>query len=150
MADRLNIDRQYQEGFVRSFMDVADVLMIRSKGERIDGFMHAFALGVKEGVRTPSKATLGVINESAAKGRDYALSFIYSVALRDLRKEGKENLIKDKKTVFTIAEEYANTGFKIMAETFPRDPGAYNEELYEMELLQMMDDMYKKITGKDA
>ena len=41
MADRLYIDRQYQDNLVRGYMDVKDTLMIKSKGERIDGFMLA-------------------------------------------------------------------------------------------------------------
>ena len=148
MADRLYIDRQYQDGFVRGYMDVVDMLMLKSKGERIDGFMLAFALGVREGVRTPSRASLGVINETAAKGRDYALPFIYSVALRDLRKEGKDNLINDKKEVFKIAEEYANTGFGILIKMLPDATDDYDEDIFEMELIQMMDEKYEAITGE--
>lgn len=151
MADRLYIDRQYQDNLVRGYMDVKDTLMIKSKGERIDGFMLAFALGVKEGYRTPSKSSLGVINETAAKGRDYALPFIYSVALRDLRSEGKDNLINDKKEVFKIAEEYANTGFKVLAERMlPGSPDDYDEEIFEMELIQMMDEKYEEITSESV
>ena len=151
MADRLYIDRQYQEGIVKGYMDVVDTLMIKSKGDRIDGFMLAFALGVREGYRTPSRSSLGVINETAAKGRDYALPFIYSVALRDFRKEGKDNLINDKKEVFKIAEEYANTGFKILEERMlPASPDHYDEDTFEMELIQMMDEKYEEITGESV
>lgn len=149
MADRLNIDREYQEGFVRKYMDAVDMLMIKSKGERIDGFMLAFALGVREGYRTPSRSSLGVINETAARGRDNALPFIYSVALRDLRKEGRDNLISDAREVFKIAEEYANTGFKVLTERMlPKNPDEYDEETFEMELIQMMDEKYAEITGE--
>ena len=132
----------------RLYIDVVDMLMLKSKGERIDGFMLAFALGVREGVRTPSRASLGVINETAAKGRDYALPFIYSVALRDLRKEGKDNLINDKKEVFKIAEEYANTGFGILIKMLPDVTDDYDEDIFEMELIQMMDEKYEAITGE--
>ena len=151
MADRLNVDRQYQENLVRGYMDMVDTLMIKSKGERIDGFMLALALGVREGYRTPSKNSLGVINETAAKGRDYALPFIYSVALRDLRSEGKDNLINDKREVFKIAEEYANTGFKVLTERMlPNSRDDYDEDVFEMELIQMMDEKYEEITGESV
>lgn len=150
MADRLYIDSDYREGFVYGYMDVVDMLMMKSKGERIDNFMLAFALGVHEGYRTPSKSSVGVINETAAKGRDFALSFIYSVALKELRKEGRDNLINDKKEVFKIAEEYANTGFKILTEWVPESTDKYDEDSFELELIQMMDSKYTEITGENA
>ena len=61
------------------------------------------------------------------------------MALRDLRKEGKDNLINDKKEVFKIAEEYANTGLKVLTERLlPASPDHYDEDTFEMELIQMM------------
>lgn len=149
MADRLNIDRQYMDGVVREYMDKVDLLKIKSRGDRIDGFMLALAIGVKEGYRTSSKSSLGIINDSAAKGR--SLPFIYSVALRELRREGKDNLINDTKEVFKIAEEYANTGFKVLSEQMlPESLNDFDEGLFEMELIQMMDDKYTEITGEDV
>ena len=148
MADRLNIDRQYMDGVVRDYMDKVDLLKIKSRGGRIDGFMLALAIGVKEGYRTPSKATLGIINDSATKN---ALPFVYSVALSELRREGKDNLINDTKEVFKIASEYANTGFKVLSEQIlPESLTDFDEELFEMELIQMMDDKYTEITGEDV
>ena len=151
MADRLNIDKQYMDEVVRGYMDNVDLLKIKSKGDRIDGFMLALAIGVHEGYRTPSRTSLGVINETAVRGRDYALPFIYSVALKELRKEGKDNLINDKREVFKIAEEYANTGFKVLSERYlPQKIDDYKEDTFELDLIQMMDDKYTEITGEDV
>lgn len=74
-----------------------------------------------------------------------------SVTLRDLRKEGKDNLINDKKEVFKIAEEYANTGFKVLTErVLPALPDHYDEDTFEMELIQMMDEKYAEIKGESV
>ena len=73
------------------------------------------------------------------------------MALRNLRKEGKDNLINDKKEVFKIAEEYANTGFKVLTERLlPASPDHYDEDTFEMELNQMMDEKYEENKGESV
>ena len=71
------------------------------------------------------------------------MSLVYSLAIQELRKAGRENEINDEDTVYRIAEEYANTGFKYLEETV--DFNDYNEEDFENELILMMDEMYEVI-----
>ena len=73
------------------------------------------------------------------------------MALRDFRKEGKDNLINDKKEVFKIVEEYTNTGFKVLTERLlPASPDHYDKDTFEMELNQMMDEKHREITDESV
>lgn len=144
MADRLSVDRQYVENLIKTDIDKVDVLNFKSKGERTDIFLFAFALGVNAGKRLKSKVKEGLVLESAVKGKDFAMSFIYSVVIDELRKTGKENLISDKDMAYGIAEEYANAGFELIKEMIP-DFSKYNEEEFVYSLIEMMDDKIEEI-----
>ena len=138
MADRLYIGNQYKD-MIDDF-DKVDLLNMKTNGERADIFMIALALGVNKGERTPSKAKLGFILESVARGKDSLMSFIYSVAVDELRKSGQENQITDTNVVYGIAEEYANTGFEIIKQMIP-DFDKYDEEEFMFALIEMMDEL---------
>lgn len=138
MADRLSIGEEYKPLIYD--IDKVDLLNLKSNGERSDLFMIALALGVNKGVRTLSKAKHGFILESAAKGKDSLMSFIYSIAVEELRKEKQENLITDTNIVYGIAEEYANTGFEVIKSMIP-DFSKYDEEEYEFTLIEIMDNL---------
>lgn len=138
MADRLYIGNQYKD-LIEDF-DRVDLLNMKTNGERADVFMIALALGVNKGERTPSKAKQGFILESVAKGKDSLMSYIYSVAVDELRKSGQENQITDTNVVYGIAEEYANTGFEIIKQMIP-DFDKYDEEEFEFALIEMMDEL---------
>lgn len=138
MADRLSIGTQY--GNVIDFIDKKNVLYLKSNGERADIFMIALALGVNKGERTSSKAKQGFVLENVAKGKDSLMSFIYSVAVDELRKSGQENQITDTNVVYGIAEEYANTGFEIIKQMIPNFD-KYDEEEFDFALIEMMDEL---------
>lgn len=138
MADRLSADRKYINELARKNIPDKDVLGLKSNGENMDIYMLAFALGVNAGYKTASEHKEGFVLESAAKGKDLALSFIYSVALQDLLKEGKESSITNTDVVFGIAEGYANTGFKIITNMIP-DFYKYDEEALIYEIIESLD-----------
>lgn len=138
MADRLSADRKYIE-LARKNISGKDVLGLKSYGEGMDIYMLAFALGVKAGYKTKSEHKEGYVLESAAKGKDLALSFIYSVALQDLLKEGKESQITNTDVVYGIAEGYANTGFSVLNDMIP-DFNKYDEESFIYEIIEKLDE----------
>lgn len=144
MADRLKIDNKYIEGFIKEKGDVLDVLKLKSEGERTDYFMIALALGVNAGYRTKSQHGMGLILESVVRGKEYAMSFIYSIALQELLKDGRERDINDKDIVYGIAEEYANTGFKVLEEMIPEN-SKYDEETFMYQLIGIMDKRMEQI-----
>lgn len=145
MADRLSADRKYVNELARKGIPDKDVLGLKSNGENIDIYMLAFSLGVNEGYRTSSTHKEGFIQESTAKGKDLALSFIYSVALQELLKEGRENEITDTDVVFGIAEGYANTGFYILEKMIP-DFNKYDEEALIYKIIENLDEEILQLT----
>lgn len=137
MADRLSADKKYVEGLIKKKIDKVDFLQFKSNGERIDIFMLAFSLGVKAGYQTKSQSKIGLVLESAVRGKDLALSFIYSVALQELIKENRESEITDTDVVFGIAEGYANTGFEVLENEV--DFNKYEDETLIYSLIEDMD-----------
>lgn len=144
MTDRLSADKQYVVDLVQNDIDNSDALNFKSSGERADIYLFAIALGVNEGYQTSSNSRQGFILESAVRTKPNFMSFIYSIALNELRKSNQENKINDKDIVFGIAEGYANTGFKVMREMIP-DFDNYDEELFTAMLIKKMDDKYAEI-----
>lgn len=145
MADRLSVDRQYVDDLIKTKIDKVDMLGFKSNGERMDIYLLVFALGVNARKRKKTKAKEGLVLESAAKGKDLAMSFIYSVAIDELRKTDEENKISDTDLVYGIAEEYANAGFEIIEEMIP-DFSKYNEEEFVFKLIEMMDEKVEDIS----
>lgn len=143
MADRLSIDKKYAN-LSRNEIKKANLLQLGTNGEGIDTFMLALAIGVNEGYQTKSSSKEGLIQETAVKGKDLALSFIYSVALQELLKDGRENEITSTDIVYGIAEGYANTGFKVITELVP-DFAKYDEETLVYELISKMDEKMETI-----
>ena len=142
MADRLSADKKYAE-LIRKKLKEKDVLGLAS-GEGIDVYMLAFALGVNAGYTTVSAHREGIVQESAARGKDLALSFIYSVALQDLLKDKKESDITNTDVVYNIAEGYANTGFAIIENMIP-DFNKYDEETMVNTLIEKLDEEIEKL-----
>lgn len=144
MTDRLSADRQYVEGLIKEKIDKVDMLNLKSNGERADIYMIALALGIDKGYRTKSKSKEGLILESAARGKDLCMSFIYSIAIDELRKTNEENKISETDVVYTIAEEYANTGFEVLESLVP-DWNKYNEEELVFKLIEILDEKFEEI-----
>lgn len=144
MADRLSADRKYINELARKNIPDKDVLGLKSNGENMDIYMLAFALGVNAGYKTASEHKEGFVLESAAKGKDLALSFIYSVALQDLLKDGKESEITNTDVVYGIAEGYANTGFEIINNMIPNFT-KYDEEVLIYQILEELDKEMQEI-----
>lgn len=126
MKDRISIDKKYEERVVSKVDDIRFLGLDSQTSERIDLFMFALGLGIREGIRTPLKGKKGFILEGVLNKREEAYSLIYSLFIEELRKENQEDKLDDKDYAYTIAEEYANTGFQIMASWFENDtPNVY-------------------------
>ena len=110
MIDRLSIDKSVNENLIPKIDQTKFLGLDNSNAGRIELFMFALALGVKKGYRTPLAAKHGFILESAI-GSDY-LSMIDSLHVNEVRKTNEDELIGDKESAFSIAQEYANTGFQ--------------------------------------
>ena len=144
MADRFSADKKYTSGLIKDKIPAVKMLYFGTeRNTNTVIYLFAMALGIREGERTPSTAKEGVVQATSFRNQDLAMSLVYSLAIQELRRAGRENEINDEDTVFKIAEEYANTGFKIIEEMVDFDD--YNEEDFENELILMMDEMYEGI-----
>ena len=102
---RLNIESDD----ILNFYKGSEILNNMAQVERIDQFLVAMALGYKLGSKTPLKGTKSLILESSISDDNLALLNIVAIAdTEDVK------IISDKKQVFKIAEQYANTGIKYM------------------------------------
>ena len=102
---RLNIENDD----ILQFYKGSEILNNMAQVERIDQFLVAMALGYNLGSKTPLKGTKSLILESSIS--DDNLDLLNIVAIADT---GDVKIISDKKQVFKIAEQYANTGIKYM------------------------------------
>lgn len=102
---RLNIESEE----ILKFYKGSEILNHMSQVERIDQFVVAMALGYHLGSKTPLSGTKSLILESSISDENLALLNIVAIAdTEDVK------IISDKKQVFKIAEQYANTGIKYM------------------------------------
>ncbi len=102
---RLNIESDEILNFYKS----SEILNEMAQVERIDQFLVAMALGYNLGSKTPLKGTRSLILESSITEKHLDLLNIVAIADTDDVK-----IISNKKQVFKIAEQYANTGIKYM------------------------------------
>lgn len=102
---RLNIESDE----VLKFYKGSEILNNMAQVERIDQFVVAMALGYNLGSKTPLNGTKSLILESSISKENMALLNIVAIA-----DTGDVKVISDKKQVFKIAEQYANTGIIYM------------------------------------
>jgi len=103
--------------------------------ERKDQFLLAMAIGFKNEVRRPLKKKEGFIRKEYLKPEDKAL--INAIAIYDT---GSIEVLLDKQKVFSIAEEYAHAGIRILhGEIKSGEPGSYLKKLEK--------DLFEKYKG---
>lgn len=116
MADRLSIDKKINDSVI-PVIDKSRLLGLdKSSIDRIELFLFAMSIGVKEGHRTPLTASHGFILESSILSNDGAMSEIYSLLVHEMRRRNEEEKIGDKDEAFNVAQEYANTGFQTISD----------------------------------
>lgn len=102
---RLNIESDE----ILQFYKGSEILNNMAQVDRIDQFVVAMALGYNLGSKTLLTGTKSLILESSIS--DDHLALLNIVAIADT---GDVKIISDRKQVFKIAEQYANTGIKYM------------------------------------
>ena len=151
MADdrRLSVEKMVSEGIIER-IDKTDFLGLGNKGEsrteRTDLFIFAMALGVKSGKRTPLSNSIGIIRNETLNNDHKAVSLINSVVVDEMRRISEEQKIANKDIFYDIAEEYANTGFRIINDWIDKtEEKSYDEEAFIAELLSEMTEKYHSI-----
>lgn len=102
---RLNIESQEILDFYKS----SEILNHMAQVDRMDQFVVAMSIGYNLGSKTPLNGTKSLILESSISEDNLALLNIVAIA-----DTGDVKIISNKKQVFKIAEQYANTGIKYL------------------------------------
>lgn len=144
MADRLSIDKRINDAVVPEIDKTKLLGLDKSNVDRIELFLFAMAIGVKQGLRTPLLASHGFILESSILSNDIAMSEIYSVMVNEMRKRNEEEKIGDKDEAFLVAQEYANTGFQVISEWLSNLKKKDSEAIM-WDLLEEMDTKYSEL-----
>lgn len=146
MKSTINVTTEHQEGIIKE-LDNSKFFLLNLSNEsssRTDLFNFALALGLKEDVATPLDTSKGLIRTSNEDVKPYF--FIYKSIYFDKvlsKDESKIDDITDIDSAFDLVEQYANTGFKVLArmrEEYPED------ELFTKKLLNQIDEMNKEYT----
>lgn len=146
MADRLSNEAELYENIVKNGLDKVDALKINHDGKsHPKTFTFAMALGAGAGIRKPTKKRAAWLQYSAIRNSDTEnSSYATSVALKDLRENGEDNLISNEDDIYGIASEYANAGFEMIRDMVP-DFNNYDEDDFIQQLIALMDEKYEKI-----
>lgn len=138
--DRLNCSRRAKELIDR--IDESNFMLLGRSITRSELFSFALSLGIETGIMTPIDNIYqgGLILEKSIDIRTKTLiysQFIYSF------KDIDENLdsITNKSLVFNMAEQYANTGFSIIADYFDNS----KEQDLMLELFVELDEKFEKL-----
>lgn len=142
MADRLYIDKRINETLIPKIDETHFLGLNVPDSDRLELFLFAMALGVKQGVRTPLGTKHGFILEPSIKSVDGAMSYLFSLLVDELKKINEEDKIDDKDYAFKVAEEYANTGFRIIDELMNKE---MDEESQKYGLLEELDEEFESI-----
>lgn len=135
MSERKKVDRLYVDK-----KDIADFNRLKDKdspfagSQNKDVFLAAMIIGYHEGSRLELKRKEGYVREEYLTDEDLAL--IRAIAISE---DGNINVLLDKQKTFSIAEEYATGGIKLLkARAFSGEYGSYAKKL-ESELLRICD-----------
>ena len=147
MKSTINVTTEIIDGFIKE-LDNSKYFLLNMSNEtsRTDLFNFALALGLKENVRTPLETSKGLIRTSNEDVIPYF--FIYkSIYFDKILSEDESDIdkITDIDAAFELVEQYANTGFKVLAQMKKEFP---DDELFSKKLLTKINDMYKQYEPK--
>lgn len=140
MIDRLSIEKKYYQEVAEKIDETGFMQLGKYQHvERIDLFMFALGLGIKAGVRTPIKTRLGFVQATAVEKNTEAIASIYSLWIQEAIRTNQEDKLDDRDSAFLFAEEYANTGFKMLAD-YLKEPDKHTVHSF----IKEMDNIYKE------
>ena len=140
MIDRLSIEKKYNSEVVDRIDETGFLRLGKGQhSERLDLFMFALGLGVKAGVRTPISTKHGLILATTVENNAEAMAAIFSLWIQEAIMTNQEDKLDDRDLAFQLAEEYANTGFMILAE-YLKTPNLPNIHVF----IKEMDNRYKE------
>lgn len=112
--------------------------------DRCDMFMIAMALGVQKGYKTEmyDKGT-ALIRETSVSGKNNA--YMTALMIEEAQVANEIDKLADKDATYSLAQDYANTGFSVLNELVDRvQKGETNEDIM-WEMISDLDSKYEEL-----
>lgn len=138
MKKTINVNKEHLNGIIKELDEKQFFCLGKKDTERSDLLNFALALGVQKGVPTPLAANEGFVRYEYVKDILFMYQGIYFDKVL-LKKTEDIDKITDTDAVISVVEEYANTGFYLLAELkkeFPDDEHFMAKLLNEMDRTQ--------------
>ncbi|MGN8633065.1 hypothetical protein ACTNEW_16165 [Blautia sp. HCP3S3_G3] len=123
-------------------IDSSHLLSLDTKNcSRMDLFLFAMALGIESGIETDLSKPETLVRGEYINTKNEA--FLYSTFIGDMEDTNDLDQLNDVGNIYSKAQKYANTGFKLIDDYFEKA-----EEIVRLELLQELDDAYAAIINE--
>lgn len=145
MADRLYIEKKINDLVIPKIDSTKFLNLDKLSVERIELFMFAMALGLKENKNINLTTSHGFILETSIKPTQ--MSLITSLLAEKLINSNEIEKISDKDAAYTLAQKYANAGFEYLSAYLDKLNSDKEEEIM-WEMLSELDDKYEQLFGE--
>lgn len=120
-------------------IDSSQLLSLDTKNcSRMELFLFAMALGIECGIESDLTKTETLVRGEYINTRNEA--YLYSTYIGDMDNTDDLDVLNNVGKVYSKAQKYANTGFKLINNYFEK-----SEEVVRLELLKELDEEYKNI-----
>ena len=143
MKATINVTKENIEGIIKDLDDSKYFLLDNTDTSRADLFNFALALGLKDGHPTPLSSSVGFIRTSYIESIIYKYKSVFFD--KELRHHPSDiDEITDTDKSLYLVEQYANTGFGILAKMKEE----YEDDIHFMtKLLNELDRAQKELSG---
>ena len=120
-------------------IDSSQLLSLDTKNcSRMELFLFAMALGIESGIETDLSKSETLVRGEYINTKNEA--FLYSAFIGDMDNTDDLDQLNNVGNIYSKAQRYANTGFKLIDSYFEKA-----EKIVRLELLQELDDAYNSI-----
>ncbi len=120
-------------------IDSSQLLSLDTKNcSRMELFLFAMALGIECGIESDLTKTETLVRGEYINTKNEA--YLYSTYIGDMDNTDDLDVLNNVGKVYSKAQKYANTGFKLINGYFEKA-----EEVVRLELLKELDEAYKNI-----
>lgn len=120
-------------------IDSSKLLSLDTKAcSRMELFLFAMALGIESGVESDLTKTDTLVRGEYINTKNE--TYLYSTYIGDMENTDDLDELNDVGKIYSKAQKYANTGFKLIDGFFEK-----SEDVVRLELLKELDEAYNKL-----
>lgn len=120
-------------------IDSSKLLSLDTKEcSRMELFLFAMALGIESGIESDLTKTDTLVRGEYINTKNE--TYLYSTYIGDMENTDDLDELNDVGKIYSKAQKYANTGFKLIDGFFEK-----SEEVVRLELLKELDEAYNKL-----